>query len=182
MQVIREFSQPSTRVTQIPIVLTQMVLPSCKLYTHSSSTIRFAHMDQSQYSTMPKMPSLMPHPVPNAPTSVITDDSDILFCSSTLMYSGVTLSLFSRALKPAETRYSTYDRELLAIHLAIKELEGRHFHVLTDHKPLSRFAPITIHLDKSISSVSSSLTSAMCKAQPTQQQMHFPSWHQFPPN
>ena len=50
----------------------------------------------------------------------------------------MSLSLFS--LKPAETRYSTYDRELLAIYLAIKHfryfLEGRNFHVLTDHKPL----------------------------------------------
>ena len=50
------------------------------------------------------------------------------------------LSYFSRKLKPAETRYSTFDRELLAIYLAIKHfrhfLEGRHFHVLTDHKPL----------------------------------------------
>ena len=50
------------------------------------------------------------------------------------------LAFFSKALKPAETRYSTYDRELLAIYLAIKHyqyfLEGRDFHVLTDHKPL----------------------------------------------
>ena len=50
------------------------------------------------------------------------------------------LSFFSKALKPAETRYSTFDRELLAIYLTIKHfryfLEGRNFHVLTDHKPL----------------------------------------------
>ena len=50
------------------------------------------------------------------------------------------ISYFSRKMKPAETRYSTFDRELLAIYLAIKHfrhfLEGRHFHVLTDHKPL----------------------------------------------
>ncbi len=50
------------------------------------------------------------------------------------------LAFFSRTLKPAETRYSTYDRELLESYLAIKHfryfLEGRGFHVLTDHKPL----------------------------------------------
>ena len=43
-------------------------------------------------------------------------------------------------MKPAETCYSTFGRELLAVYLAIKHfrhfLEGRHFHVLTDHKPL----------------------------------------------
>ena len=44
-------------------------------------------------------------------------------------------------MKPAETRYSTFDRELLAIYLAIRHfrhfLKGREFHVLTDHKPLT---------------------------------------------
>ena len=50
-------------------------------------------------------------------------------------------SFFSKMRTPAETRYSTFDKELLAIYLAIKHfhhfLEGRHFHVLTDHKPLT---------------------------------------------
>ena len=51
------------------------------------------------------------------------------------------ISFFSRKMTPAETRYSTFDRELLAVYLAIKHfrhfLEGRPFHVLTDHKPLT---------------------------------------------
>ena len=38
-------------------------------------------------------------------------------------------------------RYSTFDRELLAVYLAIKHfhhfVEGREFYVLTDHKPLT---------------------------------------------
>ena len=50
------------------------------------------------------------------------------------------LAFFSRKLRPAETRYSTFDRELLAMHLAVRHfthlLEGRHFTILTDHKPL----------------------------------------------
>ena len=41
---------------------------------------------------------------------------------------------------PEETRYNTFDRELLAIHTAVRHfrlmLEGREFFVLTDHKPL----------------------------------------------
>ncbi len=44
-------------------------------------------------------------------------------------------------LKDAETRYSTFDRELLAIYLAVKHfryfLEGRQFHIWMDHKPLT---------------------------------------------
>ena len=48
-------------------------------------------------------------------------------------------AFFSRKLKPAETRYSGYDRELLGAG-AVKHfgyfLEGRRFTVYTDHKPL----------------------------------------------
>ena len=87
--------------------------------------------------------SLLVHPTLDAPTSVITDASDVAVGAVLQQYINgqwCPLSFFSRALKPAETRYSTYDRELLAIYLAIRHfryfLEGRHFHVLTDHKPL----------------------------------------------
>lgn len=51
------------------------------------------------------------------------------------------ISFFSKTLKPAETRYSTFDRELLAIYLSIRHfhhyVEGQKFCVLTDHKPLT---------------------------------------------
>lgn len=51
------------------------------------------------------------------------------------------LAFFSKKLQPAQTRYSTYDRELLAFFLAIKHfqyfVEGREFCVYTDHKPLT---------------------------------------------
>ena len=50
------------------------------------------------------------------------------------------LAFFSRKLIPAETRYSAFDRELLAVYAAIRHfrflLEGRIFTVFTDHKPL----------------------------------------------
>ena len=51
------------------------------------------------------------------------------------------LSFFSKLLTPAETRYSAFDRELLAAYLSIKHfryfVEGRNFTLLTDHKPLT---------------------------------------------
>ncbi|KAA3675571.1 uncharacterized protein DEA37_0000796 [Paragonimus westermani] len=51
------------------------------------------------------------------------------------------LNFSSQKLQPAQTKYSTFERELLAIYLAIRYfrhlLEGRHFVVQTDHKPLS---------------------------------------------
>lgn len=51
------------------------------------------------------------------------------------------VGFFSRKLSETEKRYSTYDRELLAIFASIKHfrhhLECRHFTVRTDHKPLT---------------------------------------------
>ena len=48
--------------------------------------------------------------------------------------------LLEKKHNPAEEKYSTYDRELLAIYRAIKRfrdfIEGRRFHIFTDHKPL----------------------------------------------
>ena len=50
------------------------------------------------------------------------------------------LEFFSRTLNSAQKNYSTFDRELLAIHDSVKHfrnlLDGRTFSILTDHKPL----------------------------------------------
>ena len=46
-----------------------------------------------------------------------------------------------RKLNTAEQKYSSFDRELLSVYAAIRHfrwtLEGRHFYVLSDHKPLT---------------------------------------------
>lgn len=51
------------------------------------------------------------------------------------------LGFYSVKLTPAQIKYSTFDRELLAIYEAIKhfrhQLEGRNFTIFTDHKPLT---------------------------------------------
>ncbi len=51
------------------------------------------------------------------------------------------LGFFSKKLEPAQTRYSAFDRELLACVTSIRHfcymLEGRRFVLLTDHKPLT---------------------------------------------
>jgi cleavage and polyadenylation specificity factor subunit 1 len=51
------------------------------------------------------------------------------------------LGFFSQKLAAAQTRYSAFDRELLAIYSGIRYfrymLEGRRFTVYTDHKPLT---------------------------------------------
>ena len=107
--------------------------------------------------------TLLMHPTPGAPTCVMSDASDVAVGAVLQQYCNgqwCPISFFSKALKPAETRYSTFDRELLAVYLALKHfryfLEGREFHVLTDHKPLiyalstraDRYSPRQIrHLD-----------------------------------
>jgi cleavage and polyadenylation specificity factor subunit 1 len=48
---------------------------------------------------------------------------------------------FSRKLNTAQQKYSTYDRELLAVYEAVRHfhhmLETRHFTIFTDHKPIT---------------------------------------------
>ena len=80
---------------------------------------------------------------PEAPLRLTTDASNIA-CGAVLEQvingSPRPLAFYSKKLKPAETRYSTFDRELLAIHLAVRHfryiLEGSPFTIWTDHQPL----------------------------------------------
>ena len=88
--------------------------------------------------------SLLAYPSSDAPTCLMTDASDTAVGAVLQQYINGAwhpISFFSRKMIPAETRYSTFDRELLAVYLAIKHFrhfrEGRTFHVLTDHKPLT---------------------------------------------
>ena len=88
--------------------------------------------------------SLLAHPKPDAPTCIITDASDVAVGAVLQQRIGTDwcpIAYFSKKLQPAETRYSAFDRELLAAYLAIKHfrhfVEGRTFHLLTDHKPLT---------------------------------------------
>ena len=98
---------------------------------------------ESTKETLAKV-CLLSYPSTDAPTSIVTDTSDIAVGAVLQQYvdgAWKPISFFSKAMKPAERRYSTFDKELLAIYLAIKHfrhfIEGRHFHVLTDHKPLT---------------------------------------------
>ena len=103
------------------------------------------------------------HPTPGAALSLQVDASDTGVGAVLQQHRAGTwipLAFFSRTLQPAETRYSTFGRELLAVYLAVKHfrhtLEGRHFTIFTDHKALvsavssgsSSYSPREIrHLD-----------------------------------
>jgi hypothetical protein len=83
------------------------------------------------------------HPAPNAVLSLATDASDTTVGGVLQQLNGRTwqpLAFYSKKLSGAGTRYSTFDRELLDAFSAVRHfrflLEGRQFHLLTDHKPL----------------------------------------------
>ncbi|XP_032688866.1 uncharacterized protein LOC116852521 [Odontomachus brunneus] len=80
----------------------------------------------------------------DAPLALVTDaSSTAIGAALEQLQDGVwkPLGFFSQKLSPTEQKYSTYDRELLAIFAAIKHfrriLEGRFFTVRTDHRPLT---------------------------------------------
>ena len=88
--------------------------------------------------------ALLHHPSHGAPTSLTTDASDKAAGGVVHQFVGGAWSpigYFSRKFSPAQTRCSTFDRELLAVYLGIQHfrhfLEGREFFVATDHKPLT---------------------------------------------
>ena len=87
--------------------------------------------------------TLLAHPKPHALTNVMTDASNTAVGAVLQQYidgQWQPISFFSKKLQPAEMCYSTFDRELLAVDLAIKHfryfLKGRTFHVVIDHRPL----------------------------------------------
>ena len=95
--------------------------------------------------------TLMAFPDEDAELRLVTDASDLSMgaalevCDMSAREKGMKpvwrpLAFFSRKFNPAQRKYSTYDRELMAIAKAVKHfhysLEGRSFHVCTDHKPL----------------------------------------------
>lgn len=88
--------------------------------------------------------TLLVHPVHDAELSLEIDASE--FSTGAALHQVVNgqkqpLGFFSQKLTPAESKYSTYDRELLAMYKSVKHfrymIEGRVFYILTDHQPLT---------------------------------------------
>merc|ERR1712015_37960 len=88
--------------------------------------------------------TMLVYPSMQAPTALTTDASVIgvgAVLEQFLEGKWKPLAFFSCRFRTPETKYSTFDRELLAVHLAIRHfhffLEGRSFTIFTDHKPLT---------------------------------------------
>lgn len=87
--------------------------------------------------------ALLSHPTYNAPTSLWIDASDTGMGGVLQQFFNGEwrpIAFYSKKLSSAQTKYSAYDRELLAAYSALKHfqyfLEGREFFICTDHKPL----------------------------------------------
>lgn len=83
------------------------------------------------------------HPVANAPLALCCDASDT--CVGAVLQQHVDnswkpIAYYSKALSTVQQKYSTYDRELLAIFMSLKHFrnlhEGHPLIIYTDHKPL----------------------------------------------
>ena len=85
------------------------------------------------------------HPAPAAEISLAVDASDThvgAVLQQRARGGGLQpLAFYSKKLDAAQQKYSAFDRELLACYLAVRHfrhhVEGRQFHILTDHKPLT---------------------------------------------
>lgn len=88
--------------------------------------------------------TLLSHPVRNVPLALVCDASNTAIgavIQQRIEEDWQPLAFFSKKMNKAQTQYSAYDRELLAIYESVKHfrhmLEGRHFTIYTDHKPLT---------------------------------------------
>lgn len=81
---------------------------------------------------------------PNAEVVLMVDASDTGIGGAlhqVTKYGLRPVAFYSTRLTEPQQKYSTYDRELLSAYLSVKHfkpwLEGRHFTIMTDHKPLT---------------------------------------------
>lgn len=88
--------------------------------------------------------ALLAHPLNSVPLALMCDASNT--CAGAVLQQQVNnawqpLGYYSKKFSATQQKYSTYDRELLSIYLAMKHFrkmfEGRELIIYTDHKPLT---------------------------------------------
>ncbi len=123
----------------------QTMITSNKKFDHAPiKWIEDAKSAFEEYKEALSKAALLMHPDPEAEIVLCSDASDTAIGATLHPNQNgqlQPLAFFSRKLKSAETKYSTYDRELLAIYESVcyfrTQIEGRTFSVYTDHKPLT---------------------------------------------
>ncbi|BHF82307.1 hypothetical protein SprV_0802544400 [Sparganum proliferum] len=120
--------------------------PLNSLFTHSKKTLLMTEEAVRSFNDVKAAlanATLLAHPRSDAQLTLMTDASSTAVGTSlqqTVSCVLQPLTFFSKKLSPAETRYSVFGRELLAVYLSIRHfrhfLDGCEFVVLTDQKPL----------------------------------------------
>ncbi|BHF68050.1 hypothetical protein SprV_0301108000 [Sparganum proliferum] len=123
------------------------ILPLTNLLSGSKRTFELTPAALTSFEQVKALladATLLTHYHADAPISLMVDASNVAVgavLQQSLPDSTVPLAFFSKKLSKAETRYSTFGRELLAAYLAVRHfrhlLEGREFTIFTDHKPLT---------------------------------------------
>lgn len=87
--------------------------------------------------------TLLCYPDPSLPVRLVTDASDVAVGAALeqdIDGHPQPIAFFSKKLRPAERKYSVFDRELLAVYLSTRHfkhwLDGAIFTIRTDHRPL----------------------------------------------
>ena len=143
----RFIPQCAAKLTPINNLLTAANDGHTRLSPKSNFELKWDENAESAFSESKQIlanATLLVHPDPMAKLNITCDASDVAVGGVLQQYlNGMwqPLSFFSKKLSPAKTRYSAFDRELLAVYATIKHsrhnLEGRNFFVNTDHKPLT---------------------------------------------
>ncbi len=124
----------------------QLLKPLTDLLRRGAKTLQWTATAQEAFQQAKRLLAAavpLQHPAPNAELSLAIDASDTHIGGVMQQKSGDhwrPLGFFSRKLTDTESRYSTFDRELLAAQAAIEHFrhfcEGRVFQLWIDHKPL----------------------------------------------
>ncbi|BHF74239.1 hypothetical protein SprV_0401732400 [Sparganum proliferum] len=121
------------------------ILPLTSLLSGSKRTFELTPAALTSFEQVKALladATLLTHYHADAPISLMVDASNVAV-GAVLQQSlpDSAVAFFSKKLSKAETRYSTFGRELLAAYLAVRHfrhlLEGREFTIFTDHKPLT---------------------------------------------
>ena len=143
----RFIPQCAAKLTPLNNLLTAANEGHTRLSPKSNFDLKWDENAESAFSESKQIlanATLLVHPDPMAQINITCDASDVAIGGVLQQYlNGMwqPLSFVSKKLSPAETRYSAFDREVLAVYATIKHyrhiLEGRNFFVNTDHKPLT---------------------------------------------
>ncbi|UYV66080.1 hypothetical protein LAZ67_4000089 [Cordylochernes scorpioides] len=151
IRIVKDFPQPnSTRQLQRFIGLVNFITaplysllktksPNASLNWTSDTLEAFQNIKNALAEN-----TLLNYPQPNSRLSVLVDASNVAVGGVLQQLNDTAwepISFFSKNLSPAETKYSAFDRELLAAFLFVKHfsyfLDGKTFMLFTDHKPLT---------------------------------------------